>query len=52
MQETPRDVDSVPGSGRSPEVENSSLFQHSYLENSTEESGGLQSMWPQIVGYD
>ena len=38
-----RDVGSIPGSGRSPEVGNGNPLQYSYLENPIEEPGRLQS---------
>ena len=50
---SPRDADSIPGSGRSPGVGNGNPLQYSCLENSTtEKPGRLQSMgwqswtWP------
>ena len=46
-------VSSVLGSGRSPGKGNGNLVQYSYLENPwTEESGGLQSLGSQRVGYN
>ena len=49
-----KDLGSVPGSGRSPGEENGNPLQHSCLENSMdrEESGRLQSMGSQRIGYD
>ena len=41
-----------PGSGRSPGAGHGNPLQYSYLENSTEEPGGLQSMGLQRVGHD
>ena len=47
------DMDSIPGSGRSPEKGIGNPLQYSYLENSMEEEpGGLQSMGSQRVRYD
>ena len=47
MQET------IPGLGRSLEVGNGNPLQYSCLENSrAEESGELQPMEPQRIGYD
>ena len=44
-----RDNGSFPGSGRCPGEGNGNLLQYSYLENSIEEPGRLQSMGPQSV---
>ena len=38
-----RDVGSIPGPGRSPRVGNSSPLQYSYLENSMDRGGQLES---------
>ena len=47
------DLDSVPGSGRSPGEGNDSPFQYSCLGNPwTEEPGGLQPMGLQRVRHD
>ena len=47
------DLDSIPGSGRSPGGGHGYPLQYSCLENSwTEEPGGLQSMRSQRVGHD
>ena len=47
------DMGSVPGLGRYPERGNGNLLQYSCLEIPwTEETGGLQSMEMQRVGYD
>ena len=47
------DVNSIPGSGRSPGGGNGNSFQNSCLENPwTEEPGGLQSMGSQRVRRD
>ena len=44
---------SIPGSGRSPRVQNGNLLQYSCLEIlRTEELGRLQSMGSQRVGHD
>ena len=45
-----RDMDSIPGSGRSPGEGNSSSLQYSCLENPMD--GRLQSMGSQRVGHD
>ena len=47
-----RDMDSIPGSGRSPRVGNGNPLQYSCLENPMDrgEPGGLQSMGSQRVG--
>ena len=45
------DLDSIPGSGRSPGEENGYLHQYSCLENSMAEPGGLQSMGSQRIGH-
>ena len=42
----------IPRSGRSPGEGNVYPLQYSFLENSTEEPGGLQSMGSQRVGHD
>ena len=42
----------IPGSGRSPGEGNGNPLQYSYLENSTEETGGLQFMGLQRVTHD
>ena len=48
-----RDVGTIPGMGRTTGVGNGNPLQYSCLENSkTEESGGLQSIGSQIMGYD
>ena len=47
----PGDVGSIPGSGRSSEG-NGNPFQCAWLENRTEEPGGLQSMGSQRVGHN
>ena len=49
-----RDMDSTPGSGRSPRVRNSNPLQYSYLENSIywESWEGLQLMGSQRVRHD
>ena len=53
MQETIRDVGSVPGSGRSSGAENGSPLQYSCLKIPwIEEPGGPQSMGLQRVGHD
>ena len=44
-----RDLGSIPGLGRSPGEGNGNPLQYSCLENSTEESGGLQSTRSQRV---
>ena len=46
------DLGSVLGLGRSPGEGNGYPLQYAYLENSTEESGELQSMELQIAGHD
>ena len=46
------DAGSIPGSGRSPGGGNDNPLQYSYLENSIEEPGELQSIGSQRVGYD
>ena len=46
------DVGSIPGLERSPGGGHGNLLQYSCLENSTEESGGLQSMGLQRFGRD
>jgi hypothetical protein len=46
------DLDSVRGSGRSPGEGNGYPLQYSYLENSTEEPGGLQTMGSQRVEHN
>ena len=47
------DVDSIPGSGRSPEGENDNPPQYSCLGNlMNRECGGLQSMGLQRVGHN
>ena len=48
-----RDTDSIPGSGRSPGVENGNSLQYSCLQNSTDRGAcGLQSMEVQRVRHD
>ena len=42
----------IPGSGRSPGEGNGNPLQYSHLENSTEETGGLQFMGLQRVTHD
>ena len=49
MQETARDVGSIPRSGRSLRVGHGTSLQYSCLE---EKPGGLQSMGSQRVGHD
>ena len=46
------DVGSIPGLEKSPGGGHGNLLQYSCLENSTEESGGLQSMGLQRFGRD
>ena len=46
------DPGSIPGSGRSPGEGHGNLFQCSFLENSTEEPGKLQSMGSQSARHD
>ena len=46
-------VSSIPGSGRSPEVENGKTLKHSCLENSMDRGAyGLQPVDSQGVGHD
>ena len=47
-----RDVGLIPGSGRSPGEGNGNSLQYSCLENSTKESGRLQSMGSQRVRHN
>ena len=49
-----RDMDLIPGSGRSPGEGNGNPLPYSFLKKIpwTEESGELQYMGPQIVGHD
>ena len=48
-----RDVDPIPGLGRSPGVGNDNPLQYSCLENPMDRgAGGLQSMGSQRVRYD
>ena len=48
-----RDMDLIPGSGRSPGGGHGNPLQYSCLENPwTEEPGGLQSIGSQRFGYD
>ena len=47
-----RVMDWVPGSGRPPEGEHGNTLQYSFLENSLEEPGGLQSIGSQSVRHD
>ena len=46
------DLGSIPGLGRSSGEGNGNPLQYSYLENSTEEPGRLQSLGSQRVGHD
>ena len=46
------DAGSIPGSGRSPGGGNDNPLQYSYLENSIEEPGELQSMRSQRIRQD
>ena len=53
MQETTRDMGSIPGSGRSPRQGKGKLFQYSCWKIPwTEEPGGLQSMGSQRVRHN
>ena len=46
------DAGSIPGLGRYPGEGNGNPLQYSWLENSMEEPGGLQSVGSQRVGRD
>ena len=46
------DMDSIPGSGRSPGEGNGNPLQYSWQIPWTEEAGRLQSMGSQRVGHD
>ena len=47
-----RDVDSIPWLERSHGEGNGNLFQYSFMENSLEEAGRLQSMGSQRIKHD
>ena len=47
-----RDLGSIPGLGRSPGGGHGNPLQYSFLENPTEEPGGLQSIGSQRVGHN
>ena len=47
-----RSPGSIPGSGRSPGEGNDNPLQYSFLENSMDLPGGLQSLRSQRVGHD